>query len=391
MGRPNRRSVLRGGTAAALAAAGLAACAQGQGEEPGRPSAGAEESAVPVRNRAGSFMPAETHEHVRTFMSWPPLDSVWEDMADEVQRDIAGIARALAGFEPVVMLAAPEEAKAARRACGSGVEVITVPTDDLWMRDSGPTFVQGPKGVEGIDLHFNGWGGKQEHERDAKIARAVLEYAGVPRVDAPLVGEGGSLEVDGHGTLLVTESSLVNSNRNPDLGRDEIENSLKDLVGADRVIWFKGVKGQDITDCHVDSLARFADDGVVLLSRAWVGDGPDVWTRAHDQARGVLENAIDARGRRFEIIDLPEPDPARLGRRGEDFLGSYANYYIANDAVLVPRFGDRKADRRAAAVIGDLHPDREVVQLEIHAIAEGGGGIHCATQQQPKAAESSSS
>ncbi|WP_345945303.1 agmatine/peptidylarginine deiminase [Streptomyces albus subsp. chlorinus] len=346
---------------------------------------------MPSRKQAELFMPAETHEHVRTFMSWPPLDSVWEDMAKDAQRDIAGIARALAGFEPVVMLAAPEEAKAARRACGAGVDVIAVPTDDLWMRDSGPTFVLGPEGLAGIDLHFNGWGGKQEHEHDAKVARAVLEYAGVPRVDAPLVGEGGSLEVDGHGTLLVTESSLVNANRNPGLSRDEIENSLKHLVGADQVIWFKGAKGQDITDYHVDSLARFGENGVVLLSRAWDGDGPDVWTRAYDQARGVLENATDARGRKFEIIDLPEPDPARLGRRGKDFLGSYANYYIANDAVLIPRFGDRRADQQAAAVIGDLYPDREVVQLEIHTVAEGGGGIHCVTQQQPRAAESGSS
>ncbi|MCH0542106.1 agmatine deiminase family protein [Streptomyces sp. MUM 203J] len=385
MRRPDRRSVLRGGVTAVLAAAGLTCCTRDQERQTGRPAAGTRETAVAGRKQTELFMPAETREHVRTFMSWPPLDSVWEDMAGDVQRDIAGIARALAEFEPVVMLAAPEETKAARRACGSGVDVIAVPTDDLWMRDSGPTFVQGPEGLQGVDLHFNGWGGKQEHGRDAEVARSVLEYAGIPRIDAPLVGEGGSLEVDGRGTLLVTESSLVNANRNPDLGRDEIETALKHLVGADQVIWFKGVEGQDITDYHVDSLARFADDGVVLLSRAWEADGPDVWTRAYDQARGVLENATDARGRKFEIIDLPEPDPARLGRRGEDFLGSYANYYIANDAVLVPRFGDRKADQRAAAVIGDLHPGREIVQLEIHTVAEGGGGIHCATQQQPKA------
>ncbi|MEV2274796.1 agmatine deiminase family protein [Nocardiopsis sp. NPDC049922] len=371
MSRPQRRSVLKAGMAV-LAGAGLTACAPGQ------------EETAPGRRRAEWFMPAETHEHVRTFMSWPPLDSVWEDMARDVQDDIAGIARALSEFEPVVMLAAAEEAGAARRACGSGVEVIEVATDDLWMRDTGPTFVEGPQGLAGIDLHFNGWGGKQQHGHDAQVARAVLEYADVPRVDAPLVGEGGSLEVDGHGTLLVTESSLVNANRNPGLSRDAIEDSLKDLVGADKVIWFTGVKGRDITDYHVDSLARFGENGVVLLSRAWDGDGPDVWTRAYDQARGVLENATDARGRTFEIVDLPEPDPATLGRRGEDFLGSYANYYLANDAVLIPRFGDRDADGRAAAIIGDLYPDREVVQLEIHTIAEGGGGIHCATQQQPR-------
>jgi agmatine deiminase len=189
--------------------------------------------------------------------------------------------------------------------------------------------------------------------------------------------------VDGHGTLLVTESSLVNPNRNPGLSRDEIENSLKRLLGVDQVIWFKGVKGHDITDHHVDSLARFGENDLVLLSRPWDGGGPDVWTRAYHQARRVLENATGARNRRFEILDLPEADPARLGRRGDDFLGSYVNYYIANGAVLVPRFGDRTADQRAASVIGDLYPDREVVQLDIPAIAEGGGGIHCATQQQP--------
>ncbi|MFE3645975.1 agmatine deiminase family protein [Streptomyces sp. NPDC059169] len=387
MRRPDRRGVLGGGVAAVLAAAGLTACAQGQEQRAEGSSVGTGQTPVPSGERVAWFMPAEICEHVRTFMSWPPLDSVWEDMAGDVQRDIAGIARALAEYEPVVILAAPEEVKAARRACGSGVDVIAVPTDDLWMRDSGPTFVQGAEGIEGIDLHFNGWGGKQEHEYDAKVARAVLEYAGVTRVDAPLVGEGGSLEVDGQGTLLVTESSLVNPDRNPDLSRDEVENALKRLVGADKVIWFKGVKGQDITDCHVDSLARFGENGVVLLSRAWDGAGPDVWTRAYDQARRVLENATDARGRKFEVIDLPEPDPARLGRRGEDFLCSYVNYYIANGAVLIPRFGDRRADQQAAAVIGDLYPDREIVPLEIHAIAEGGGGIHCATQQQPKARE----
>ncbi|MCB5906923.1 agmatine deiminase family protein [Streptomyces sp. SF28] len=336
------------------------------------------------QKRAERFMPAETQEHVRTFMSWPSPDSVWEDLTSDVQGDVAGIARALADFEPVVMLAAREEVKAARRACGSGVEVIPVAVDDLWMRDSGPTFVEGPKGLEGIDLHFNGWGGKQEHEHDARVARAVLEYAEVPRIDAPLTAEGGSLEVDGHGTLVVTESSLANANRNPGLSRDEVERALKDLVGAEKVIWLKGLKAQDITDYHVDSLARFAEDAVVLLSRPWDGDGPDMWTRAYEQARSVMERETDARDRSIEIVDLPEPDPIRLGRRGDDFLGSYANYYTANDAVLIPRFGDRRADRNAAVVIGDLHPGREVVQLEIRTIAEGGGGIHCATQQQPK-------
>ncbi|WP_274561678.1 agmatine deiminase family protein [Streptomyces spiramyceticus] len=383
-GQPNRRTLLRSGAAAVLAgAAGLNACAPSGQKKTG------EEKVTEEKQAAGRRMPAETQRHERTYMAWPPLDSVWKEWAEDVQGDIARIARSIADFEPVVLLAAPEEAKAARRACGSGVEVIPVPVDDLWMRDTGPTFVAtGPKGkgqlLHGIDFHFNGWGGKQEHGRDAKVARTVLTREGVPRIDAPLIAEGGSLEVDGHGTLLVTESSLVNGNRNPGRSRDEIEAVLKDLLGVTTVIWLKGVRGKDITDYHVDALARFAEDGAVLLSRPPEGAGPDVWTRAYDQARGVLETATDARGQQLELVDLPEPDPSELGRRGPDFLGSYANFYAVNDAVIIPRFGDRKADRNAASIIGELHPGREVVQVRIDTVAEGGGGIHCATQQQPE-------
>ncbi|MER7110653.1 agmatine deiminase family protein [Streptomyces sp. NPDC000229] len=363
----NRRTLLRSGAAVALTAATGAACRPGEDGPAGR-----------------RHMPAEGERHARTFMAWPSADSEWADWAEEVQGDIARVARTIAGFEPVVLLAAPEEVKAARRACGSGVEVVPVAVDDLWVRDTGPTFVTGPKGLAGIDFHFNGWGGKQDHRRDAKVARTVLQREGLPRVDAPVTAEGGSLEVDGHGTLMVTESSLVNPNRNPGRSRDEMEKALGELLGVSTVIWFKGVRGQDITDCHVDALARFAEDGAVLLSRPHPANGPDVWSRAYDQARGVLETATDARGRRPEIVDLPEPDPAALGRRGPAFLGSYANYYVVNDAVIVPRFGDRKADRNAVSIIGELHPGREVVPVEIHTIAEGGGGIHCATQQQPE-------
>jgi agmatine deiminase len=329
-------------------------------------------------------MPAESAPHARTFMSWPPLGSVWRgEDGPAVQRDIAKIARAVAEFEPVVLLAAPEEMPAAQRACGPTVDVIPIATDDLWMRDSGPTFVIGPSGLAGIDFHFNGWGGKQEHARDALIARSLLSRIGVTRIDAPITAEGGSLEVDGAGTLMATESSLVNLNRNPGMSRDVIEAALKDLTGASRVIWFDGVQGRDITDYHVDSLARFAEPGIVLLSQPPEAD--DVWTRAYRQAREILQQTTDARGRELEIVDLPEPDLNELGDRGEAFLGSYANYYVVNGGVLVPRFGDRRADDNAGSIIGELHPGREVVQIDIDMVAEGGGGIHCATQQEPAA------
>ncbi|WP_235486684.1 agmatine deiminase family protein [Streptomyces roseoverticillatus] len=329
---------------------------------------------------------AESQPHLRTFMGWPPAGPVWGPYTAAVREDVAAVAQVIAEYEPVVLLAGPEDARAARKACGGGVEIAEVPVDDLWLRDSGPVFVTGPDGTAaGIDFGFNGWGGKQKHPRDGLVARRVLEAFGVPRIEAPIVAEGGSLETDGEGTLLVTESSLVNDNRNPGHSHDDIEKALKNLLGARKVIWLKGVRGEDITDCHVDALARFAAPGTVLLSSPPPGARPDVWTHVYEQARTALETATDAAGRALEIVELPEPDPAALGARGEDFLGSYVNYYVANGAVLLPRFGDRRADDRAASILRDLHPDHEVRAVPIPTLAEGGGGIHCATQQQPAA------
>ncbi|MFF2083231.1 agmatine deiminase family protein [Nocardia sp. NPDC058176] len=373
----SRRTMLRN---SAMAAAGGAALLGLTTNNPaGLMAVG---SAAPGSSSGQWFMPAETARHARTFMAWPPLGSVWtgED-GPAVQDDIAAIARAIADFEPVVILAEPAEVDAAQQACGSGVEVVPIPTDDLWMRDTGPTFVLGPGGLAGVDLHFNGWGNKQPHGRDGLVASSLLARMGTARIDAAIVGEGGSIEVDGEGTLMATESSLVNANRNPGKSRDEIERALKDCTGASKVIWVKGVAGQDITDFHIDALARFAEHGVVLMSQPPEGD--NVWTRAYDQALGVFQNETDARGRRLEIIDLPEPDPRNLGDRGEDFLGSYVNYYVVNGGVIMPRFGDRAADDVAKGIVADLHPGRTVVQMDIDTIAEGGGGIHCATQQEP--------
>lgn len=364
MMRMSRRSGLRAALAAGVAAA-VGACAPEP--EPGP--------------KPGWRMPEETHPHELTYMSWP-TEAVWESDTAGVREDIAGIARAIAEFEPVVLLANDSETKAARRACGSAVDVIAVPVDDLWARDTGPCFVLGPDGVAGIDLNFNGWGDKQEHGRDAEVARAILTEAGIDRIESPIVGEGGSIEVDGAGTLLATESSLVNGNRNPDVSRDDIEADLKRLFGVTTVIWVKGVKGHDITDYHIDALARFSEPGVVVMSVPDADAPRDVWTDAYDQARGVLDEAVDAAGERLELVELPEP--ADIGRRGSEFLATYVNYYVVNDGVIVSRFGDKRSDADAKSIIADLYPGREVVAVSVDTLGEGGGGIHCATQQLPK-------
>ncbi|WP_234440806.1 agmatine deiminase family protein [Streptomyces rimosus] len=334
-------------------------------------------------------MPAEWEPHARMYLAWPPYGSLWGDQAPAAQRDIARLACTLAEYEPVTLLVGPEEEVRARRACGVAVEVVPIPVDDLWIRDTGPVVVT-PSGApadaacRGVDFHFNGWGGKQRHPDDGRVARRLLAHEGITRIDAAITAEGGSFETDGEGTLLVAESSLVNANRNPGLTRGRIEAELERVLGVRRVVWVAGVRGEDITDCHIDSIARFVAPGVVLLSRPWQGNGPDVWTRVYEQARGVLEQARDARGRRLEIVEVPEPDPYAIGERGPEFLASYLNYCVANGVVVLPRFGDRRADDRAAGILRELHPGREIRQVAIDAVGEGGGGIHCATQQLPR-------
>lgn len=329
---------------------------------------------------------AEWEPHARTFMSWPASNSIWGRDLRAVRRDITDLARAIADYEHVVMLARPEQVDQAQRACGNQVEAMPIPVDDLWARDTVPVFVEESGWVMGVDFNFNGWGNKQNpHDRDAAVAHTVLATFGLPRVPTPIVGEGGSFETDGAGTLLVTESSLVNDNRNPGWIRDQIEAELKRVLGVQKVIWFAGVRGQDITDAHIDCLVRFAAPGVVFLDQPAPGSPPDIWSRAAEQARTVLNNATDATGRPLRIVELTQPDPANLRGYGEDSVISYVNFYIANDAVFMPKFGDRRADDRARQTLRDHFPGRDIVPVRIDTIASGGGGIHCATHDLPGA------
>lgn len=332
-------------------------------------------------------MPHEGAPHRRTFLAWPSRTALWDDLLDAVRDDVAGLVRTVAEYEPVALLAAPEDVADAARRVGGAAEVLAVPVDDLWIRDTGPTFVHTPTGPAGIDTRFNGWGGKQDGGtvgRDRRVAERLLAHLGVPRVLAPLVTEGGSLEVDGAGTLMVTGSSVLNDNRNPGRSRIGVEAELRDLLGVEQVIWMPGIIGGDITDGHIDGLARFAAPGLVVLNAPSPhADREDV--ALHRAARDVLAGSTDAAGRALTVVELPEADPRRIGPRGTDFLASYVNYYLVEGAVLVPAFGDPDADDRAAGVLRDVHPGRRVVQVRIDALAEGGGGVHCATQQQPAA------
>lgn len=333
---------------------------------------------------AGFWYPEETDPHERTFMQWPVNRAVHDDadFLHDLQGTIAEIASTIAEFEPVVMLAAAEHHTAIRKRVSGNVELWDIPTDDLWARDSGPSFaVDGKGGLAVTQFNFNGWGGKQVHGNDGKIAARVAERLGLPMFDAGLVGEAGGVETDGHGTLIAHESSWVNPNRNSG-SKAEIEAMLLETLGARKMIWAPGIKGADITDYHIDALARFVKPGQVLIQMGEEVDPEDPWSVSAFETHDILAEATDAEGRRLDLVILPEPYDIRID--SPDFVSSYVNYYVCNGAVIAAEFGDKDADAEAADTLADLYPGREIVMLNIDPVGEVGGGIHCATHEQPK-------
>lgn len=357
-----------------LAAAGAATCAVW-------PRA---TSAMTSAREAEFFLPEETVPHERTFMQWPVSRVVHPDAVflDMLQDSIALLANTIAEYEPVVMLMDARFERAARRKLFDQVEVWDIATDDLWARDSGPLFViDGKGGLAVSNLNFNGWGGKQTHGHDGEIARRVAERMGLRMFDNGLVGEPGGIEADGQGTLIAHESSWVNANRNAG-SRAEIEALLLDALGADAVVWAPGVAGADITDYHMDALARFVEPGVIIIQMPDEIVPGDPWSRAAFETHDVLRAAMDANGDPFELIVIPDAYDTRI--RADDFVASYVNYYVCNDAVIAARFGDRETDAIARDTLTELYPEREVVMLDVDPIGEVGGGIHCATREQPR-------
>ena len=332
----------------------------------------------------GFRYPEETDPHERTFMQWPVSPDVHPD-ADflfDLQGTIADIASTIAEFEPVVMLAAAKYHKAIRKLVSGQVELWDIPTDDLWARDSGPSFVvDGMGGLALTQFNFNGWGAKQVHGNDGQIAARVAERLGLPVFDAGLVGEAGGVETDGHGTLIAHESSWVNPNRNKGT-KPQVEAMLLDTMGARKMIWAPGIKDADITDYHIDALARFVKPGQVLIQMGEEVDPQDPWSVSAFETREILANATDAEGRKLDLVILPEPYDTRVD--SPDFVASYVNYYVCNGAVIAAEFGDKAADEEAAAILADLYPGREIVTLNVDSVGEVGGGIHCATHEQPK-------
>ena len=351
----------------------------------------------------GFRMPGEFEPHEGCWMAWPERPDNWRRSAQPGQEAFAAVAEAIALSEPVTIAVSDRQYERCRAMLSPAVRVVEISTDDSWMRDMGPSFLLDDSGaLRGVDWHFNAWGGEEgglyaNWEHDDRVAQKVLEIERAERYRAPLVLEGGSIHVDGEGTVLTTEECLLNHNRNPGLSRDQIEEALREHLGVSTVLWLgKGVFG-DETDGHVDNLACFARPGVVLLT--WPEDESDPTRPAAEDAERRLQAARDARGREIEVIRVPAPpalsitaeEAAGIEQRagtlprpaGELMAASYVNFFIANSRVVFPQL-DERSDERAAQILTDAFPGREIVGVPGREILLGGGNIHCITQQVPR-------
>lgn len=354
--------------------------------------------------RADGFrMPAEWEPHVGCWMLWPERSDNWRGGAKPAQHAFAAVAAAIAQGEPVTVCASPGQYAIAREALDPAVRVIEMSNNDSWMRDCGPTFLVSNDGqVRGVDWAFNAWGGLVgglyfPWDQDDLVGEKVLEVERDDRYAPDFVLEGGSIDVDGEGTLITTEECLLNPNRNPGLDRAAIEAMLRDYLGVETILWLgKGVH-LDETDGHVDNLCRFVAPGEVVLT--WTDDVADPQHAISVDALRRLETYRDAKGRPLRVHKLRQPkapvvitaeeargvDKVRgsLPREpGDRMAASYVNFYIANGLVVAPRFDDPH-DALAKAQLAALFPGRRIVMVPAREILLGGGGIHCITQQEP--------
>ncbi|MEM6821722.1 MAG: agmatine deiminase family protein [Verrucomicrobiota bacterium] len=335
-------------------------------------------------------MPAEWEAHEATWLAWPKNLETWPEHMDEARRTYLDIIQALVEYESVSLIVeniADTEtiqlALSKRGISESKIRFFNYPYNDSWMRDAGPLFVVSPSASDPIlanDFIFNAWGDKyQPWNADDVLPQKISKDLDIPVVCHDLVLEGGSIDLNGRGTLITTEQCLLNSNRNPSLSKSEIEGVLKKFLGIQRVLWLgEGIEGDD-TDGHVDDITRFVDDTRVLTVLENSKSDPNYEPLKENWNR--LKAMGDQDGNRLEVVDIPMPDRFLEGPFGRS-PASYANFYIANRCVLVPTYAAPN-EASVLSIFKDLFPDREIIPIDCVGLVCGLGSIHCITQQQP--------
>ncbi|MGQ3890377.1 agmatine deiminase family protein [Legionella sp. CNM-4043-24] len=332
--------------------------------------------------QCGFYMPAEWHTHARCWMAWPCHQETWAGIGmARARAAYARVALAIAQFEPVTMLVNPGDEASVSELCGNRIQQISVPLNDSWTRDTGPTFLLNAENeLAGVDWIHNAWGGNYpDCELDRQLASFVLAQTQARSFKAPLVMEGGSFHVDGEGTLLTSRECLLNANRNPDLSQAEIETFLNDFLGTEKIIWLnQGLVG-DETDGHIDEIACFIAPGTVLC--LITEDRQDENYARLQENLAILQSATDARGRKLTVHTVEQPPATWLNN--ERLTLSYINFYLANGGIVMPAFGYEPHDQAAYRLFQKLYPRHKISQIDALDVFAGGGGIHCITQQQP--------
>lgn len=338
-------------------------------------------------------MPSETAPHERTWMAFPREGFTLGEEAAERETGYAAwtaVAHAVAEFEPVTMVVDPPEIARAKRMLSGDIEIVEAPLDEFWMRDFGPTFVvddERPGVLGAVDWTFNGWGAPEwaEWRKSAEIARFIAPLVGAELVSSVLVNEGGGIHVDGEGTVLVTETVQLDPRRNPYADKARVEAELARTIGATKVVWLPRGLTRDYdefgTNGHVDIVATITSPGKLLLHSQQNPEHPDF--EVTRELRAVLEQATDAAGRSFEIVDIPAPATLRDDEGFVDY--SYVNHLVVNDGIIACGFGEEQADAAAREILEAAYPGRRAVTVDSRDIFARGGGIHCITQQQPSA------
>ena len=352
----------------------------------------------------GYFMPAEFEKHEATYILWPERTDNWRNGAIPAKKVFANVANTIAKFERVVVGVNANQYEAAFELLNDNVTVVEISNNDSWVRDCGPTVVKNKLGkTRAVNWKFNAWGGLEEGlyfpwDKDDKVAIKIANLENLDIYNAPFVLEGGSIHVDGKGTLFTTEECLLNKNRNPHLNKKQIENLLKDYLGVTKIIWIKKGTFNDETNGHVDNLIHISEQGEVLLN--WTDKKSDPQYKISLDAYNLLSKAKDAKGKKLKIIKVPIPDPmvyitkeeangvdkvdGTLPRlEGDRMAATYLNHYIVNGAVLLPIF-NVPTDKKAIEILAKAYPSRKIVPIKAREIILGGGNIHCITQQIPQ-------
>lgn len=350
----------------------------------------------------GFYMPAEFSPHYGCILIFPERSDSWQYGGYAARKAFVQVCEAIADSEKVTVCASDRQYENARRLLSDRIRVVEMSSNDSWARDYAPTFVTNGKEIRGINWGFNAWGGLTDGlyfpwDKDDRMARKLCDLYEKDFYDAgDFILEGGSIHTDGEGTCITTEACLLSAGRNPRLSKSEIEEKLKSYLGVKKIIWLKNGIYKDETNEHVDNICAFVKPAEVVL--AYTDDKNDPQYEMSRSCLEILEVETDARGRKIKVHKLPLPKPVTINAEecegldymnfeptrtsGERLAASYVNFYIANQAVVMPFFGD-EADETARGILSELFPSRKVIPIYARDILIGGGNIHCITQQIP--------